>query len=96
MNESESVAGQMGGYVAEAFFTYEQMRDQRDQALGRAEVAEQELAAAEAEIELLAKCQAFALWVSELNGSNPMLRRRVSLDDIVKRAIAALINGDES
>lgn len=62
----------------------------------RAATAEQELAAAEAEIELLAKCQAFALWVSGLNGSNPMLRRRVSLDDIVKRAIAALINGDES
>jgi hypothetical protein len=72
-----------------------QARRDADQATGELGTLRQELAAANAENELLAACQAFALWVSDLGRASRMpLRRRITLDDLIRRANVALTGGE--
>jgi len=80
MSANDKVAAAMGSYVSQAFFTYEEMREQRDQALIRAEAAEQELAAATQENEKAELAVAGALGC--LDAANDF----ESLPDSVQRA----------
>lgn len=74
-------------YVAAAWSSYEQMREARDHALGRAEVAERELAAANTDNERLLTVASFVQYVALLDMASCLgIRRSLTLTELIAQA----------